>query len=90
MRLVELVSVQIQRVSQTEMGVLESKVLVNLDAVCGVAPATVPSELKGPDGNPVGTPAANVFLPGGAFLVRKTYSEMKDLLEGQSAIEVDF
>lgn len=90
MRLVEVTTVQMQRVSQTEIGVSESKLTLNLDAVCGFTPATVPSEVKGPDGAPVGTPACNVFLPGGSFLVRKTYAEMKDLMSGKSAIEVGF
>jgi len=86
MRLYELVTVQMRNVSEGRMAVLETKVTVNLDAVCGLVPATVPSEITGTDGQPVGIPACTVMLPGGQLLVKMTYQEMKELLEGPKVV----
>jgi hypothetical protein len=88
MRTVELKTVTMQRVSETQMGVIEGKAFVNLDLVCAVIPATIPSEVMGADQQPVGTPAAALLLPGGQIIVRKTYQEMQELLSGDSHVQV--
>jgi len=87
MRLVELKTVSMQRVSETQMGVIEGKAAVNLDLICAVIPATIPSEVMGPDNQPVGTPAAALLLPGGQITVRKTYQEMQALISGIQVVE---
>jgi hypothetical protein len=89
MRLEELVTVQIRQVSQDQIQVSESKITVNLDAVCGIAPTTIPSDITGPDGAPIGTPACTVLLPGGQFIVKKSYQEMKAMLIGMKLVSGD-
>jgi len=86
MRMEELKTVTMQRVSETQVGVVEGKALVNLDQVCAVIPATIPSEVMGPDNQPVGSPAAALLLPGGQITVRKTYQEMESLRNGDSHV----
>jgi hypothetical protein len=89
MRLEELTVVEIRRVSQDQVAIAKKKITLNLDAVCGIAPDTVPSEITGPTGEPVGIPACVVIVPGAQFLVEKTYQEMKALLQGVKLIEDD-
>lgn len=81
MRLKELTTVQMRQ-SGEQIAVTETKVTVNLDAVCGLVPTTVPGQVTDASGAPVGVPACTVMLPGGQLLVKRTYQEMKELLEG--------
>jgi len=82
MRLHEFVTVQMQRVSEQKMAVIEGKAKINLDALIGIMPHTIPSEVTGPDGQPVGKPACMLMLPGGQIIVKDTYQEVAELLEG--------
>ena len=82
MRLYELTTVQMRQMEGGRVAVSEIKVTVNLDAVCGIIPATVPSELMGENGQPIGTPACTVMLPGGQVVAKMPYCDMKELLEG--------
>ena len=88
MRLHEFVTVQTRQVSETQMAVIEGKAKINLDALIGIMPHTIPSEIKGPDDQPVGKPACMLILPGGQIIVKDTYQEVAELLEGPK-VEVE-
>jgi len=89
MRLHEFVTVQMRQVDQQRVAVIEGKAKINLDALIGIMPHTVPSEIEGPDGQPIGTPACMLMLPGGQIIVKDTYQEVSALLMGIKLIEGD-
>lgn len=81
MRLHEFVTIQMRQVSEQKMAVIEGKAKMNLDAIIGIMPHTVPSDITGPDQQPVGKPACVLMLPGGQIIVKDTYQEVSDLIE---------
>ena len=86
MRKREFTTVQLKQTGPQQVAVLESKITIDLDAICGLAPATIPSELKGPNGEGVSTPACTVFFSGGQFTVRETYEVMQVLWEDSNEV----
>jgi len=89
MRLEEVTTVEIRPVSENQVQVIEGKAIVNLDSICMMIPATIPSDIAGPGGEPVGKPACSVFLPGGRITVKKTYQEMQALINGIKLVDED-
>ena len=89
MRIHEFMTVQIRPISQEQIQVVESKMTLNLDAICAFAPATIPSQsgLCDNGGAPVATPAATIFFPGGQILVQSTYQEVAALVQGIKLID---
>lgn len=75
-RLEEFVTLTMQRTGPQTVGVIEGKAMLDLDLIQALAPATVPSELKGPDDMPIATQACTVFLSGGQFTVKEIYQTM--------------
>jgi len=60
-----------------------AKILVNPDRVCIVASTTVPGEMAGPDGKPIGRPATVLDFGVKAIPIRMSQEEVKKkLLEG--------
>jgi hypothetical protein len=70
MRWVNFDIVNIQQTKQNGISVMVIKdVPINVDLICFVAPATIPTDLSGPDGNPLGKPGAQLQFAGPAILV---------------------
>ncbi len=74
-RLVEFMAVNMKQTGPQSIEISKSKISINPDQVGGVTHATIPSDIKGPNGNPVGVPAAALILPNGPVVVECTKQE---------------
>ncbi|MHA1288426.1 MAG: hypothetical protein ACTSPB_13565 [Candidatus Thorarchaeota archaeon] len=72
MKFVKFTAIQMQQVGKDKINVMEHEVYVNPELVCMVSKATIPGEITGPDGNPVGVPASAIHFAGGTPLLVKS------------------
>lgn len=69
MRWVNFNLVNIERDGPKVSVLILKDVPVNADSVCFVAPATIPTEIAGPGGHPMGKPGAQLQFAAAAILV---------------------
>jgi hypothetical protein len=84
LRLVEFTAIIMKRVSEKEVAMMKPRVTVNPNQVCAVVPETIPSDIAGPNGAPIGIPGASLQLSGGAILVNCSVQEAEYKLMTES------
>lgn len=87
MRLEEFVTVQMRPVSETQVQAIKGKMTIDLDAIGGIAPAVIPSDLTGPSGEPVPKHACVVIFLGGQVTLDVEYDLMVSKVKGFRLVE---
>lgn len=80
--------VEMQVVEMRQMGnqlaVIEKQVRFNKDQVAALEPITLPSNMKGPDGEPMGIPGTLLRLNCGAgYAVKMSWEQVEAVLSGK-------
>jgi len=80
--------VEMQVVEMRQMGnqlaVIEKQVRFHKDQVAALEPITLPSNMKGPDGEPIGIPGTLLRLNCGAgYAVKMSWEQVEGILLGE-------
>jgi len=74
-KLWELNTIQIQQVSQTQLKTLKSKHSINPQHIFTACRFLIPSELSGPNGQPIATEGTQIVVGAVMLIIEMSYTE---------------
>lgn len=84
MRFIEFTEVILRQAGETQIQMIHMPIVLIAENIIGVAPGAIPSEIRGPQGNPTSTEAAYIIIPGGRILVTSTIEEAEWKIANES------